>query len=238
MSRKCRVASCHGETKSRYGDFCGAHAERLRRHGHQLQRRILDTDLRHHREAVREFLDAQPGAWDTIKVLWDTLVTRAEGFTKAEKKAGYRIRHEGEAREDLAKVNAAAPLRDIVITIFAFWRARLYAPRLFASEEAFKVQLARMFRKFAPTHKGEMWVQSQGRSVRVYHEAGRRRLLCVFDLLLPLGAPALAAVQTMARREAAWEEAKRAASLALSQDYLNNGGESPLHHHKEEKEAA
>jgi hypothetical protein len=181
----CRVSGCEKPSDG-YSPFCSSHKRRARRHGAAGQGTITATQLKPHREAIKRWLGGRPEAngWGPIRTLFGHVVeaSRAE-LADMERKASPRYLRQ--AHDDIVKVASEGPetIDAAALTIAAMFALQQEQPVLFASDDGFRVQLARRFRTLSDINVAESWSQTDGKVKRVYRDASSRRLVTLGQLL-------------------------------------------------------
>ncbi len=101
-----------------------------------------------------------------------------------------------------------------IITVAAMFDLQNWEPGNFASDDGFRVQLARRFRAHSDVNVAVSWSQTDGKTKRVYRDASNRRLVTLGQLLSrALGSASLTVVATMTQ-EAAEKAQERQEALA------------------------
>jgi hypothetical protein len=109
-----------------------------------------------------------------------------------------------QAHEDVLKVADEAPsvIDEGCLVVASMFALRQEQPTLFATDDGFRVQLARRFRALSDVNVATSWSQADGKVKRVYRDASSRRLATLGQLLSRgLGALSLTIHATMAQEE-------------------------------------
>ncbi len=126
------------------------------------------------------------------------------------------IRYLRQAHEDIVKVADEGPqvTDQAILTVAAMYDLHQWEPTNFASDDGFRVQLARRFRTHSDVNVAVSWSQADGKTKRVYRDASSRRLVTLGQLLArALGSSSMTIIATMGR-EAAVEAQERQDALA------------------------
>jgi hypothetical protein len=175
--RTCRVPGCGKQTDG-YSVYCSQHRRRQRRHGSAQQATISVTRLKPHREAIKRWLDGRPSenGWEPLRTLFRHLVEHCQ--TELElARTGASPRYLRQAHEDVLKVANEGPtvVDQAIITIAAMYRLQQEDRLAFASDDGFRVQLARRFRAHTDLNVAVTWSEAEGRNKRVYRDASSRQ---------------------------------------------------------------
>jgi hypothetical protein len=216
--RPCEVPGC---TKQRdgYSHYCGPHKRRQRRHGSPTQKTISATTLRSHRDAIKRWLDGRPdpNGWDPLRTLFGHVV--GEARTELElSRTRASPRYLRQAHEDIVKVAGEGPqvVDQAILTVAAMYDLHHWQPTSFASDDGFRVQLARRFRAHSDVNVAVSWSQTEGRNKRVYRDASSRRLVTLGQLLSrALGSVSLTIIATMAQEATAKAQERQEAIAQL-----------------------
>jgi len=217
--RTCRVSGC-GKPVDGYSAYCSQHRRRQRRHGSAQQTTITATQLKPHRDAINWWLDSrrEENGWEPLRTLFGHLVEHSK--TELElARSGASPRYLRQAHEDVLKVagEGSAVIDQAILTVVAIYRLQQEDRLTFASDDGFRVQLARRFRAHTDLNVAMSWSEAEGRNKRVYRDASNRRLVTLGQLLgKALGGLSLAVIEAMGqegRRKA--EERQRAFAAVM-----------------------
>lgn len=203
--RTCRIPGCRNNAEG-YSSLCGKHKRRQRRHGSPTQVTISATKLGPYREGIKKWLDGRPevNGWEPLRTLFGHVVgeARTEGDLSRTRAGPRYIR---EAHEDIVKVADEGPLAidQAILTTAGMYDLQHWEPGNFASDDGFRVQLARRFRAHSDVNVAVSWNQADGRNHRVYRDASSRRLVTLGQLLSgALGALSLTIIATRGQEAA------------------------------------
>jgi len=115
------------------------------------------------------------------------------------------VRFVRQAHEDILRVADEGPevVDQAILTVAAMYDLQHFEPTRFASDDGFRVQLARRFRAHSDVNVAVTWSQTEGRNKRVYRDASNRRLVTLGQLLArALGAVSMTIIATMAQEAA------------------------------------
>jgi hypothetical protein len=206
--RQCRVSGCAKQSEG-YSSLCGTHKRRQRRHGSPTQTTISTKQLQGHREATKRWLDGRPEAngWGPLRTLFGHMAdeARAQLALTARQASARYLR---QAHQDVVTVSgeSSETVDSAALAVAAMFALRDSDPRLFVSDDAFRVQLARRFRAISDVNVAVTWSQADRKSKRVYRDASSRRLISLGQFLsVALGALSMTIGAAMA------EEADRKA---------------------------
>lgn len=192
----CGISGC---TKQRdgYSPYCGSHKRRQRRHGSPVQTTISAAKLRPHREAIKRWLDSRPeqNGWEPLRTLFRHLVDEARAeLERARTQATPRYLRQ--AHEDILKVadEGTEVVDQAILTVAAMYDLHHWEPGIFASDDGFRVQLARRFRAHSDlnvavkfrSRRTEIWMRRGAaliaESTSHRHLRVRINCLCPFEL--------------------------------------------------------
>lgn len=200
--RPCRVVGCTKPVDG-YSPLCGAHKRRQRRHGSPTQNTISAAKLQPHRDSIKRWLDGRPevNGWEPLRTLFGHMVAdcRAE-LDLARTQASPRYLRQ--AHEDIVKVadEETQVIDQAILTVAAMYDLHHCQPTIFASDDGFRVQLARRFRAHSDVNVAVSWSQTDGKTKRVYRDASNRRLVTLGQLLSrALGAASMTISAAMAQ---------------------------------------
>ena len=203
--RLCNVPGCAKQTEG-YSSLCGSHKRRQRRHGSPTQTTISSAKLITYRRDIKRWLDGRPeqNGWDPLRTLFGHVVGEARAELDL---AGTRAspRYLRQAHEDIVKVadEGAERVDQAVLTVASMFDLQNHEPRSFASDDGFRVQLARRFRSHSDVNVAVSWSQAEGRNKRVYRDASNRRLVTLGQLLSrALGALSMTIIATRGQEAA------------------------------------
>lgn len=188
MSRTCNVSGC-GDPVAGYSHLCANHAKTKARHGHPLQTAIRVHELKPYENAVSRWL-AERASPDAVPILIDRLgAMEAEASVYSERAIHGRPyqRHKLQAAETVLRVVEGNDARDIIVRILAMGYLHHFNPRRFQSDEAFRFQVARQFRRMADTSVGITWDHDAGKTRRIYRDASPRALRALWGFILGTG---------------------------------------------------
>lgn len=172
MRRTCRVPSCTRPAASSFAAFCAPHRTAVRRHGAPDQKAVTKARLAPYIKMVETRIarNADNVAWVTLDDRWRALVDHAQGIlaTFATGKPGNRF--ERIAAQEIVKLAADVQPRAVVEVTAAMVIMQEFEPRVFRSDDAFWLQLARRVRSLTDLHFGESWDNQRQRVRRHYRE--------------------------------------------------------------------
>ena len=210
MRRTCRVPSCTRPAASSFAAFCGPHRTALRRHGAPDQKAITKARLEPYLRIVKARIarNADNVAWVTLDDRWRALVDHAHGIlaTFASGKPG--IRFEKLAAQEIVKLAGEVEPRAVVEVTAAMVVMLEFEPRVFRSDDAFWLQLARRVRSLTDLHFGESWDNQRQRVRRHYRDVSPRAAVTMGRWLaetLGIGGTHIARVELAERSQKASE---------------------------------
>lgn len=168
MTGVCRVPYCGAPVSSRFSRHCARHKSTLRRHGDPRQIGVTKGELAPYRERVEARIakNANSPLWEHLEGLWREIVAQARSETG--KAVGNRYRRS--AAHMALNIDADNTAGEVVVTtlaMFVFWSER---PSRFASDAAFRLQLARRVRALSGRHSGKRYEHRTGKEKRTYRE--------------------------------------------------------------------
>lgn len=167
--RLCRVASCGAPTASRFSPHCRRHKSRLRRQGDTDQTAIRKSELTPYCVRVRDRIakNTDSPLWGDLDATWAAIVSDAR--TNAAK--AVQNRYERQASSVIVGLDADTPAREIVVTTAAMFMLLAERPTRFASDDAFRLQLAKRVMGLSSTRHGLRYDHATGSQRRVYRES-------------------------------------------------------------------
>lgn len=169
--RSCRVPGCQRPATG-YGAFCNSHKTRDRKHGHPQQETVTAAKLKPYRKVIRDWINQRPkdDVWPVLEEGWRRIVEKAMGELRAWDRGKCMIRWHRLAYEAIRNVADTAEPRDVVETVVAMAFLMMEDERLFRSDRAFRIQLARRFRSLTDVHCGTWFNEATGRVHRCYRD--------------------------------------------------------------------
>lgn len=214
--RHCSVSGCNKPAEG-YSSLCGTHKRRQRRHGSATQTTISATKIAPYRGGMKKWLDGRPevNGWEPLRTLFGHVVgeARAEAELAATRASPRYLR---QAHEDIVKVADEGPavVDQAILTVAAMFDLQHFEPHSFASDDGFRVQLARRFRSHSDVNVAVSWSQADRRNKRVYRDASNNRLVTLGQLLSrALGALSMTIIGTRGQ-EAAGKAQERQEAFA------------------------
>ncbi|TPK80393.1 hypothetical protein FJ527_01045 [Mesorhizobium sp. B2-4-18] len=168
MSAVCRVPHCGLPTASRYSGHCRRHKSIIRRQGHHEQQAIRRSELRPYCDRAHGRIAKNAGSpiWAQLESRWQDLVASAR--TDAGRRIGNR--YQRAAANELVNIAGDVPFLSITVTVCAMFMLRHDLPHRFASDAAFRIQLARRVRSLSSQHRGTCYDDKSGKQHWVYRE--------------------------------------------------------------------
>ncbi len=160
-----------------------------------------------HRQAIRP--DAP--AWAALEARWQGLVKACRDTLAVYETGQPMSRWTLEAAGEIVKVAEAAAPEAAWRVAVAMFLLREDDPRLFPTEQAFKVQLGRRVRHLAGGNRQSYWNPAEGRFKRVFRDASPRAALLVGEWLTEAFGVAGEWFAKQAQAEAAARAAERQA---------------------------
>lgn len=212
MLHHCRVPGCTRTAASSFAAYCAPHRAALRRHGAPDQKAITKARLSPYLAIVRKRIakNADNIAWVSLDDRWRALVQHAEQIVAdfALGKAGSRF--ERVAAQEVVKLSSEVEARSVVEVTAALVLLQEFEPRVFRSDNAFWLQLARRVRSLTDLHFGESWDNRRQRVRRHYRDMTPRAAIVMGRWLaaaLGIGGKHIARVEVEERDKTARERA-------------------------------
>lgn len=169
--RPCRVTWCNRPATG-YGAYCNTHKSRDRKHGHPEQMTITAAALKPSRKIIREWIARRPkdDVWPVLEEAWRQVAEAARAELRAWERGEPVVLWRRLACESIRNVADTAEPRLVVETILAMAFLLMDQPRVFKSDRAFRIQLARRFRALTDLHCGSWWNETTGKVHRAYRD--------------------------------------------------------------------
>jgi len=172
--------------------FCRAHKARKARHGDALQQGISINRLRPYLRLVSQARQRNPEAriWALLSAGWVSLVTQADALQAAAEDGQPFHRYRLIAAQQLIAINKVASPEKVIdhgLAMTWLWQEE---PRAFASDDAFRAQMARRIRLLAPRlSRGTYWNDKLKRVSSVVQELPPKVALPLGQQLIELFGP-------------------------------------------------
>lgn len=220
MTTTCTLPGCSSAVAGRWSIYCRAHRARKARHGDPRQEGIQLPQLRPYLRLVDQARKRNPESplWPLLVTGWGSMVERAEALqTAADSGLPFHRYSLLTAQQVIAISRAATPEKVVDHGLAMSW---LWAnePQAFASDDAFRAQMARRIRLLAPRlSKGTYWSGTLKRVSTVVQELPPKVALPLGQQLVELFGPAGLRLAELERNRVTPEEAKaRALRAALT----------------------
>lgn len=154
----CNVTGCHYPA-TKFSNLCERHRNTARIHGHPLQRGVTKTELKPYERAVQRYLATKSGAQanSILERNWRAIVEEAQQRGDAFRRGQPRSQHEQDAVDMILAVSRDRPAVEIATTMMAMGYFYQFNRNRWASEEGFRFQVVRMFRKMVPGQTSYGW---------------------------------------------------------------------------------
>lgn len=141
---QCRALGCAKEA-STFGAYCSTHSSRRRKNGHEHQRNIRADELNLFLDLVqaRRLRNLENPVWPALVARWQGLVAEAQGILAVYEGGKPTLDHMRAAAEEIIRLNQttlATTIMEVALAMTMYWQL---VPRVFLSDDAFKVQLVR-----------------------------------------------------------------------------------------------
>ena len=214
----CRASGCNKPADG-YSAYCSQHRRRQRRHGSPMQATISAAQLKPHRDTLKRWLDGRPeeNGWEPLRTLFRHLTDHSRAELELARTRAFP-RYLRQAHEDVLKVANEGPAvaDQAILTVAAMFRLQEEDRLAFASDDGFRVQLARRFRAHSDVNVAVSWSEAEGRNKRVYRDASSLRLVTLGQLLSKaLGGLSMAVMATMNEESDAKETERKQAFAAV-----------------------
>jgi hypothetical protein len=175
---QCRALGCLKEA-STFGAYCSTHSSRRRKNGHEHQRNIRAVELTPFLNLVqaRRLRNLENPVWPALGARWQGLVAEAQGILAVYEGGKPTLDHMRAAAEEIIRLDQttlATTIMDMALAMTMYWQL---VPRVFLSDDAFKVQLVRRVVRVSPSNA--LVYDGPGRHKRAYREFSPR----VMDVL-------------------------------------------------------
>ena len=186
----CSVPGCAnrpggGRMAASWTTLCNHHRLRQRRHGDASQMPIRAGHIAPHLKALkrRQAIRPEAHAWAALAGRWNGLVTACKDTLAVYGSGQPMSRWTIEAAEEIVKVAAGVTSEAAWQTAIAVWLLREADPRLFPSEQSFKVQMGRRVRHLVETNRGRWWNPATGSYKLAFRDPSPRAALLVGEWL-------------------------------------------------------
>ncbi|WMS40825.1 hypothetical protein RDV64_12010 [Acuticoccus sp. MNP-M23] len=148
--RMCAVSGCTKMTAG-YSRYCTTHRATVRKQGHPEQTAIRRKELASFEEIVAKYLRNNPdaGAWKVLDQMWRDRVREARRQTEATQSSPSSQTRLAAARE-IVKVDRDCHWQEIMAVVAAAWMLQEQQPLRVKSDDAMRVQVARLVRQIVP----------------------------------------------------------------------------------------
>jgi hypothetical protein len=229
--RDCRAPSCRAKAHG-YSRYCSRHHKRNVRHGDPLQTGVKTAEIKPIKAHVARWLSKRSNAdavWNGMRDAWSRCAAQALAEINLRKAGRPGITWQRAACDDIVKVNSDAAVDEIILTVVAMAYHAAHETRRYASDRAFRFQVARRFRALTYVNRGERWNNKTGRVHRFYRDPSPRHAEYLGQTLIDALAGFGVAIQS---KEAAEIDARqrqvRAALQAISESTGSETEEASL----------
>ncbi|WP_225767918.1 hypothetical protein [Inquilinus sp. Marseille-Q2685] len=172
--KPCRVSWCT-EPASGWGRHCDRHKAHDRRHGHPEQIAITKTMLAPYEKLVEgvKARNAASPAWVQLGAIWAEVVAEAKAEVDQFRRGGAMNKVSVMASKEIVRIGEEAEPWEVVRAALATAWMEADQPRLFRSDDAFRVQLCRRVRALVERNAG-IWYDASGKRRRHYKELPRQ----------------------------------------------------------------
>lgn len=162
----CRVDGCF-RTATKFSHLCERHRNVARVHGDPLQRGITKAELKPYLKAIRDYLEKRSGprAEAIISRDWERVLSGSKTFLERAGRGEPHNLHSRNAALIVVDVNGEQRPTDIAVTLMALGYFYADQPRRWASDQGFRFQAVRMFRKLAKHQTDYSWTRT-GQMIR------------------------------------------------------------------------
>lgn len=216
---ECRATGC-GRKAHGYSKYCSGHMQRVRRHGHLLQRGVSASELAPLKREIHTFLDRRPddNGWAPTEHFLAAWKENLEG----ERRAMDRGAHSRFLRQALDGVLAvtrdpSVTSRDLIGTVGAMILLRKRSPSRFANDRGYLAQVSRRFRSLNDDAVATSRNPFRGTSRRYQKDLSDRTVQAIGQTVMTgLGAVLMYAIEQMDAEEAGKAKAITNALTKLS----------------------
>lgn len=174
---ECHVAGCARQT-TKYSRLCEHHRNVDRTHGHPLQRGVSKAQLLPFMKTVQQNLEerAGPNAEQVIQGVWAKAVKDAEAFKALVAHGKPHNINERVAQNYVLLVGMERNAMDIAVAMMAMGYWYEFAPHRWASDNGFRFQTARMFKRLSKDAARHVW-RADGTMVRSHYPRPSKRTM-------------------------------------------------------------
>lgn len=165
----CQLPGCQ-QAASGFSDWCHAHKQTNRRHGHPLQEGVTVHELRPYvaRVEARQAKNKDSDAWTLLAARWEAVTGHCRGIAEAAAGGAPHVRHERAAALQVLRLAENVPTEKAVQTALAMYLLLEDRQTRFRSDRAFRFELVRRVRGLTAVNAGEYYDHKAGRTRRVY----------------------------------------------------------------------
>jgi hypothetical protein len=171
MKPTCKIPYCRCPVATRYTPLSARHEANFRRTLHAEQARCSKMMLKPYLKIVKARMKKNPSnaSWITLDWRWVALVDHARRIAGDFDRGKPGNRYTAAAAREVIKL-ANVDARHVVETTMAMTVCQEFQPRLFRSDRAFWMQLARQVRALTDLNYGERFNPRSGNVQRFYRE--------------------------------------------------------------------
>ncbi len=212
----CSIPGCGarpggGRMAASWTTLCNSHRLRQRRHGDASQQPIRAAHIASYLKALKRRQAIRPDApaWAALAGRWQGLIAACRATLAVYETGQPMSRWAVEAAGELVRVAEGATPEAVWRTAVAMWLLRETDPRLFPTEQSFKVQLGRRVRHLVETNRGRWWNPATGTFKLAFRDPSPRAAVLVGEWLVEAFGVAGEHFARMDKSEAAAKEAER-----------------------------
>lgn len=212
----CSVPGCAnrpggGRMAASWTTLCNHHRLRQRRHGDATQQPIRATHIAPYLQALKRRQAIRPDApaWAALEGRWNGLVKACQATVTVYATGQPMNCLTVEAAGEIVKVAEGTTAEAAWRTAVAMWLLREADPRLFPTEQSFKVQMGRRVRHLVETNRGRWWNPATGSYKLAFRDPSPRAAVLVGEWLAEAFGVAGDHFARMDKAEADAKEAER-----------------------------
>lgn len=180
----CSVTGCP-YLATKFSHLCERHRNTARIHGHPLQRGVTKAELKPYERAVQRYLATKSGARakDILERNWAAIVEAAQQQHDAFQRGRPRSQYEHNAVDMILAVSRDRHAVEIATTMMAMGYFYHFDGRRWASEDGFRFQTVRMFRKMVPGETSYGWTHAGVMKRSSMRRCPIRTVRCVWQMI-------------------------------------------------------
>lgn len=187
--KTCTAPGCTTTTVG-YSQYCANHRATMNRHGHSEQTAVKRKELATFEGIVRKYLTFNPdaGAWDVLDQMWLEATREARKLVDAFSRGTPMSKHRLAAAREILKTDRDCDWKEVMAVVAAAWMLQETQPSRFKSDNAFRVQVARLVRQIVP-RGGNRYLDQKGIESKKAPYIAAKQSIAFGQILIEIFAP-------------------------------------------------